>query len=399
MLPRPLFVLAWCSVASGAAAQALPSEPITFGAGRAVVSGEVSATIAPQDEGFFNYSDYERNTLRTLRLGVAGLFRLTDRIALLGDFRSENLDGVWPVALFARIRPFPGRRLDIQVGRIPPAFGSASRRAYGKDNPLIGTPLAYQYLVSLRSDAIPADTAELLAMRGRGWLSGFSVGNTAPDRGVPLVSSFTYDTGVQLTAGIGPLDVTGAVTTGTLSNPRVSDDNGGKQIGGRIEATPLAGLVLGSSFARGRFLSRRAVAAGGLDEDGRFTQTAHGVDIEYSRGHWVARADAVFSAWRIPLVSEGRTATLRASAIALEGRYAISPGLYAAARAEHLAFNDVAGGAGATPWEAPVSRLELGGGYYLQRNVVARVSLQLNQRDEGRVTRARLLAGQLLYWF
>jgi hypothetical protein len=393
------FFLAWSSVATGAAAQALPSEPVTFGGGRAVLSGDVSASISPDDTGFFNYSDYEHSTLRTLRLGVAGLFRVTDRISLLGDLRSENLDGVWPVALYARIRPFPNHRLDVQVGRIPPTFGRLSRRTYGRDNPLIGTPLAYQYLTSLRADALPADVDELLAMRGRGWLSNFTVGETAPARGVPLVSSFTFDTGVQLTTGWRIVEVTGALTNGTLSNPRVSDDNSGKQLAGRIVVTPATGLEIGSSFARGPFVSRRAVTASGLGGESRHTQTVQGLDVEYSRGHWVARADAVFSAWRIPLAAAGRQETLRASAVAVEGRYTLLPGAYAAIRAEHLAFSEVATAERSLPWDAPVSRLEIGGGYHLQRNVIARISLQINRRDAGRVTRARLLAGQLLFWF
>jgi hypothetical protein len=399
MTRRLAFFLAWCSVATGAAAQVLPSEPVTFGGGRAVLSGDVSATVSPDDPGFFNYSDYEHNTLRTLRLGVAGLFRLTDRISLLGDLRSENLDGVWPVALYARIRPFPGRRLDVQVGRIPPAFGGFARRTYGKDNPLIGSPLAYQYLTSLRADALPADLDELLAMRGRGWLSSFTVGDATPARGVPLVSSFTFDTGVQLTTGWRMVEVTGALTTGTLSNPRVSDDNAGKQLAGRMVVTPATGLVIGSSFARGAFVSRGAVAASGLTDEGRYTQTVQGLDVEYSRGHWIARADAVWSAWRIPLAAAGRRQTLRASAVAVEGRYTVLPGAYAAIRAEHLGFSRVATAGGALPWDAPVSRIEVGGGYALQRNVIARISWQVNRRDAGRVTRARLLAGQLLFWF
>ena len=42
-------------------------------------------------------------------------------------------------------------------GRIPPLFGAFGRRGYqGRDNPLIGYPLAYQYLTSLRPDAVPA---------------------------------------------------------------------------------------------------------------------------------------------------------------------------------------------------------------------------------------------------
>jgi len=85
--------------------------------------------------------------------------------------------------------------------------------------------------------------------------------------------------------------------------------------------------------------------------------------------------------------------------VALETRYAFLPGAYAAVRAEHLTFSQVRGSAGLDTWDAPVSRLEVGGGYSLRRNVIGRVSLQVNHRDGGRVTRARLVAGQLLYWF
>src|SRR5437660_527842 len=71
---------------------------------------------------------------------------------------------------------FPTRRssdlaFDIQLGRVPPTFGAFPRRAYSTDNPFIGYPLAYQYLTSLRADALPANADELLQMRARGWLS------------------------------------------------------------------------------------------------------------------------------------------------------------------------------------------------------------------------------------
>jgi hypothetical protein len=148
-------------VASGAAAQSVPSEPITLGGGRMVLSGDAAASIAPRDEGFFNYSDYEQTTLRQLRLGMTALFRMSDRISVLGELRSENFEYLSAFALYARIQPIPGRRLDIQIGRIPPAFGSSSRRTYGHDNPLIGSPLAYQYLTSVRADAAGWPTIRL----------------------------------------------------------------------------------------------------------------------------------------------------------------------------------------------------------------------------------------------
>lgn len=386
-------------VAASARAQ-IPSEPVTLGGGRVVIGGDVALAAAPEDRGFFNYSDYEQTTLRQFRIGLTGLVRVTDRISFVGELRSENFDRVAPFALYARVRPLPGRRLDIQIGRIPPTFGAFSRRAYAHDNPLVGSPLAYQYLTSLRADTVPGDADELLRMRGRGWLSSFTFGSLEPAHGVPLVSASTWDTGVQVTGGWKILTATAALTNGTASNPRVSDDNAGKQFSARLEATPVIGLVLGGSFARGEFLSRRVRALLPDTAGRRYPQIAHGVDLEYSRGHWMVRGEAVLSEWRIPIPSRGPApVSLRAAAGSVEGRYTFAPGMYAAARVGHLAFNRITGAALRDEWDAPVTRVEVGGGYYVRRNVVARLALQFNARDGGRVRSARYLTGQLLYWF
>ena len=102
----------------------------------------------------------------------------------------------------------------------------------------------------------------------------------------------------------------------------------------------------------------------------------------------------------MPLVSEplnhGR---LDAFAGSLEGRFTFLPGVYVAARGEHLAFSRVAGRGGTLAWEAPVSRVEIGGGYYLLRNAVARLSWQHNDREGGRTRSDSLIAAQLLFWF
>ncbi len=395
-----ILVLACFGVASGATAQGLPSEPVTFGSGRVVIGGEIAGAIAPEDTGFFNYSDYEHSTLREIRIGLTAAVRANDRISVLGELRTENFARVSPFALYARIRPWPDRRLDIQVGRIPPTFGAFTRRAYSHHNPLIGYPLAYQYLTSLRPDALPANADELLRMRGRGWLTNFGIGNTEPARGLPLVTAFSWDTGVQVSTGWRAIDVTAAVTNGSASNPRVEDDNDDKQVAARVTVRPAVGLLLGTSFSRGQFGARPLVDEVPAERDRRFMQSAFGADAEYSRDHWMARLDAVLSEWRIPAVLEPSIpAPLRALAVSLEGRYTFLPGMYAAARAEHLAFNRIAATGRIAEWDAPVTRVEAGGGYYIQRNLIARATVQVNRRDGGRVRRLTLPAFQLLYWF
>lgn len=397
-------LLAWCSAASAvdapSAAQLLPSEPVTFGGGRVVVGGDVAASMAPEDTGFFNYGDYEQSTLRQVRIGVSGSVRANSRLSFLGELRVANFEHVEPFALYARVRPWPSRRFDIQIGRIPPTFGSFPRHAYGHENPLIGYPLAYQYLTSLRPDAAPLDADELLRMRGRGWLSSFGLGNRTPDRGLPLVTAFSWDTGVQVSTGWRALEVAAAVTNGSVSNPRVADDNGGKQVAARVALRPVIGLVIGGSVAAGQFGRDSLIDAAAAPGDRAFRQRAYGLDVEYSRGHVLMRADAVVSDFSIPAVQAPLVPKpLRAAAFSLEGRYTLLPGFYVAARGEHLAFNRIAGTTRIAEWDAPVSRVEAGGGYYVQRNLILRVTVQVNRRDGGRVRDLTLPAVQLLYWF
>ena len=382
-------------------AQTLPSEPIVFGDGRVTLGGDVSWSFAPEDTGFFNYTDYEHSTLRMMRLALSAAVKASDHLALLAEVRSENGESPAPYAFYLRFRPWVNRAIDVQVGRVPPTFGAFARRTYAADNPLIGYPMAYQYLTSLRSDALPATPEELLQMRGRGWLSNFSIGNLAADRGVPMVSAFRWDTGVRVHAASDLMDVTGSVTAGTPSNPRVSDDNEGRQVAGRMVIRPLAGLVIGGSAAHGVFVGQAAAHAALEDRRAQdFTQVAWGADIEYSRDYYVLRMETVVSAWTIPFVQAPAIETsLQAIDTFVEGRYKIRPGLYAAARIDHLGFSDIAGAASRQSWEAPVTRLEVGGGYSIQRNLVLKVTYQHNTRDGGRVPRLNLGAAQVVFWF
>jgi hypothetical protein len=386
------------------AAQTLPAGPIRAFDGRVAVGGEVVATAGSADQSaFFNYTGYEHNVLRMFRVALAGAWRPVDRVAFVGEVRSEDLDQISAYAAYVRLRPWRGRTFDVQAGRIPPAFG-AFGRVYTGDNPVIGYPLAYQYLTSLRSDAVPATPDDLLRMRGRGWRSSFPVGSFYEGPGVPLVTAFRWDTGVQARWISRPLELTGAITAGTLADPQVGDNNGGKQVSGRVALRPVTGLLAGVSAARGRWLSRDVseVLPPALASRA-FHQTAVGADAEYSRDHWLVRGELIWSRWTVPLAATlDRTQPLSAVGAWLEGRYRLTPRIFAAARADRLSFSRIQGtlfaGRPAT-WDAPVERIEAGGGYYLQRNLIARATVQYNRRDGGRIRHRTFISGQLAYWF
>jgi hypothetical protein len=397
----PLAIAIVAATSVPARAQTLPSEPIVFGDGRLTIGGDAAVSFAPRDPGFFNYTDYEHSTLRMLRIDLTAALKADDHLSFLADLRSENVGSPRPYALYARIRPWTHRALDIQIGRVPPTFGAFARRTYASDNFLIGYPLAYQYLTSLRPDSVPASAEELLKMRGRGWLASYSIGDQTPYRGVPLVSAFTWDTGVQVHAASDRVDATASVTAGTVSNPLFHDDNDGKQVAGRLAFRPVIGLVLGASAARGPFVSRTAArGAVGDGNEGRFTQTAWGADVEYSRDHYVVRVETILSDWTLPIVrAPNLDMPLRAFSTSVEGRYRIQPGLYAAARVDHIGFSEITGLTVTDTWDAPVTRVEVGGGYSLQRNLVLKLSYQYNSRDGGRIHTLNLAAAQLVFWF
>jgi len=392
--------------AAAARAQGLPAGPITTARGTVTVGGAVTATAGSRDDtAFFNFTDYQHNALRMLRVSLSGMWRPIPQLAFLTELRSEDAHRVIPYALYVRVRPWKARPFDVQAGRIPTVFGAFARRSYGADNPLIGYPLAYQYLTSLRPNAVPFTADDLLAMRARGWRANYQVGVTTPGPGVPLVSAYRWDTGVQARVTGARTEAAVAVTVGTLSNPRVDDDNRGRQVSGRVAWKPVVGLVLGGSAARGQFLTTTledGLAA--LTARKAHAQSALGLDAEYSRGYWIVRGELIGSRWDLPGLAAPRIESpLWARAAFVETRYRITPRFFAAARADRLTFSSIQGQrlfAGApTPWDAPVTRVEAGGGVYLQRNLTLRGVVQRNWRDAGRVKKRTFVSAQLSYWF
>jgi hypothetical protein len=391
---------------AGARAQILPTGPITTAHGTVTVGGEVTATMGSRDNiAFFNYTDYEHNALRMFRVSLSGMWRPTGQLAFLTELRSEDAQRVIPYALYVRVRPWKDHALDIQAGRIPPVFGAFARRSYGADNALIGYPLAYQYLTSIRPDAVPFTADDLLAMRARGWRASYPIGVTAPGPGMPLVSAYRWDTGLQARVAAGQLEGAIALTNGTLSNPRVDDDNRGRQVSARVAWKPVVGLVVGASAARGAFLTttlENVVAS--LSTRQVHTQRALGLDAEYSRAYWIVRGELIESRWDLPALAPPLIAgPVWARAGFIETRYRFTPRFFAAARADRLTFSLVRGqrrfAGRPTPWDAPVTRIEAGGGVYLQPNLTARLVAQRNWREAGLVRVRTFVSGQLSFWF
>jgi hypothetical protein len=409
MVPRAIGVrvggltLLSCLVARSAEAQ-LPADPYVAAGGRVTLAGEFSGIAGRHDTtAFFNYTDYDHDALRIVRARLLGEWRLTPRVAMLGELRTENRDSIEIAALYARWRPWARREFDVQVGRIPPVIGAFARRAYGRDNPVIGTPLAYQYLTSLRPDALPATVDDLLRMRARGWRPSFPIGSQETAPGLPLVSAFRWDTGVEAHWRAAWLELSGALTRGAPAVPVVRETNDGREWSGRAAVAAAPGLTVGVSAARGDWIDRRVLSV--LPDSRRHAsaQSIVGADLEFGRSRLLVRAEWLRSVFQVPILASTEAATsLTAWSGFVESRYRLNPRWQVATRAERLSFGSIAGTINAgrsTPWDAPVTRVEGVIGFRATRNLELRTGWQENWRAAGRVTRRGFPAAQVLYWF
>ena len=386
-------LLAW-----PAAADELPERRLSFAFG-----GDASLSMSERDRAYFNDLDYGHNALRLARVSLTGRVQAGRWAAVLAELRSEN-ESARVQALYLSLHPFRERAFDLQIGRIPPVFGAYPRRGYAPAEPLPGVPLPYQYLTTLRADALPATADDLLRRRGQGWFLSHPVGNPDWASGLPMVSAFQWDTGVQVRCGSegGRIEASAALTQGSLSHPLFEDDNDGKQVAGRVAFRPMAGLVAGVSAARGQYLDRAAVEAAARISGRRETprQVAVGLDVEYVWEYALVRAEAIWSRWHVPAVSEPLiTDPLAALGAFVEGRYRLLPGLTLGARVEHQRFSQLRGSAVELPWDAPVWRAESALAYALHRQVIAKAGYQHNWRDASTRRSKGLVVGQLVVWF
>jgi hypothetical protein len=365
------------------------------------VGGELSAAVGPADDtAYFNYTNYDRNNLRVFRIRLFGEWRALPRLSLVGEIRSEDAADVSAAALYARWRPSATRGWLVQAGRIPPLLGAFGRRAYGRDNPVFGIPLGYQYLTSLRPDAVPASVTDLIRMRGRGWEPIYPIGALTTATGVSLLSVSNWDTGAEVLWEHGPVEVGGALSRGSPAVPVVRETNDGLMWSGRASVR-LGSLLVGTSAGSGQWLSNDVLDLLPHRRDTPSSQHVVAADAEWGEGPWLVRGEWLRSTFDVPLVaSVTPEITLRAWTAFAEARYRPRPRWQLGVRGERLSFGSIAGDTGAPiAWDAPVTRLEGTLGFRINRQLEIRGGWQQNWRDGGRVLRRGYPAVGAILWF
>ena len=303
-----------------------------------------------------------------------------DHLSVYTQFIARDQVPPYIQGAYVMYSPSSSRDFHVLAGKIPSAVGTYAPRTYSNHNPLIGTPLMYQYHSTLIWYDFPPSTDALLKTRGSGQYGvnyrGFKVG-----MGMATIDDSWWDVGVTVTGSARPIEYAAGVTAGTpgWGNP-AKDENSGKSVLGRVGLTPWPALRIGVSGSYGPYLVdglNPKLPAGKKATD--YNQILGMADFELLVGHAELRAEGAYNRWQSPIVGN-----LDSRSGYAELKYGFSFGGYLAGRYDVLRFSEITSSAGVTlPWDADVSRYEVGAGYRMNRSVLAKLVYQSTTQELG----------------
>jgi hypothetical protein len=290
------------------------------------------------------------------------------------DATAPYLDGA-----YLMFTPSLERDLHVLAGKIPWAIGTYAPRTYSNHNPLIGTPLMYQYHTTLVWYAVPPNADALLATAGSGEY-GVNYFGSAMSRGMALVDDSYWDMGATMNGSQRPLEYSLSVTTGTPGwGNTTADENHGKSVLGRLGLAALPGVRVGVSGAYGPYLVSALnpdLPPGKSSDD--YHQKLAMADLELLANHAELRAEGAYNVWESPTVGN-----LKVSSAYAELKYTLPFSAFFAGRWDVMRFGDILDSSGAArPWDSNVDRLEGGVGYRFTREAVGKLVYQRTRIDD-----------------
>jgi hypothetical protein len=287
----------------------------------------------------------------------------------------EGAMGLRADGAYAQWTPWADRDLHLQAGKIPWPIGTWEARGYSDHNPLVGTPLMYQYHTSLAWNVPTTSIDQLVQSAGTGQYGVVYGGKDG--FGMPVVDVRWWDVGVAAVGAMRPFEFSVGTEQGSPGWPVTnSDDTPGQTFLGRVGLMPRPGLRAGVSGAWGTWMPYDEfvgeLPAGGSLRD--YHEWLAMSDVELDRGRWELRGEGFLKGWQTI-----HTGDLRLGGGYGELRLGLSDGFWLAGRAEAMRFANVRTSAGVTrPWDDGIDRYEAGVGYRVSRDVRLKAAMQRN---------------------
>lgn len=287
-------------------------------------------------------------------------------------------------AAYARFENVVPGYLNIQVGYIPSPIGTFAARTYSDINPVIGTPLLYNFHTSFNPfGKNPVGPVDSLIQR-RNERSRF---------GLPIMYNACWNSGLEFYGNINKLSYSLGLLTGSLTKPTQQQEKNRPQITTRLAYIFNTGFILGFNAYYGPYLIDNSIPdplpAGKSFDD--YINGGIGYDLEFTRGYLEIHSEGFYTYWEYPTLS-----TISMISGYAEAKYKFSPGWYLAGRFGMLEPSKEVNSAGQkVSWDYAVKRIEIGVGRHFTRNVLAKLVGQFNRFDGAPQLDSDLIALQL----
>jgi hypothetical protein len=324
------------------------------------------------------------------RLTVFGGVRMGQRAFAFVQLRADR--GFDPLSrsrdlradeYFFRYSVSQGGRLHLQAGKSATVVGNWVARHYSWENAFVNAPLPYENVTIIWDRWQPANADAFL---------GYLQQPARKADMLPIIWGPVYATGLSAFGASGRWDYAVEFKNAGLSS-RPSDWDLGTPglrrptVSGRFGYRPSAAWALGWSASRGHYAVAdpdHTLRPGTALRD--FHQTTLGSDLSYSRRHLQIWAEGFWSRFGVQQVGDVQT-----TAYYVEGKYKLTPQLFAALRWGQQFFSELDG----THWDGRASRAEVAVGYRFNRRLQAKAQYGLTTGDRPVAQGRRLAAVQL----
>lgn len=290
-----------------------------------------------------------------------------------------------------RFTPWEDGRLSLQVGKFSTVVGTWVGRHLSWDNPFINAPLLYENPTQIEDVAAPPSA--------RDFHSGFKPAEKYEYN--PVIWGPDYTTGFSAGGRLGKIDYAAELKNASLSShPRSWDAT---EIGfqhptfsGRIGYRPSAAWNFGFSASAGPYFRPEATPT--LPQGrgvGAYHEYLLGQDVSYAWHHLQLWAEFYEVRFQVPRLGDADT-----FAYFVEGRYQLTPQLFAALRWNQQIFGTVVDDRGGqSAWGRDASRIDAALAYRFTPHTQLKVQYALGRDDAGRYGYGQTIAAQFTVRF
>jgi hypothetical protein len=299
---------------------------------------------------------------------------------------------------FLRYTPFQHSSISFQIGKFATVVGNWVSRHYSWDNPFINAPLPYENLTGIWDRAAPYDVDALLYW---GHVGKYDTGDYSDKYlRLPVIWGPSYASGFAVSGSIDKFDYAVEMKNSALASRPESWDGtevnfGHPTFSTRVGFRPTEMWNFGVSASAGPYLLDEAEPTlppgRGISD---YREFVLGQDASFAWHHLQLWAEFYETRFQVPRIGNADS-----FAYYLEGKYKITPQLFAALRWNQHVFGTVRDGNERVQWGNDAWRVDAAIGYRFTNYLQGKIQYSFTHQDTSVQIGEQLIAAQLTIKF